>query len=119
MPRVKNGVVHHKRVKKVLKLAKGFRGRRSKNYHTAKEAVMRSLYSAYKDRRRKKRDFRRLWIVRINAAVREYGISYGKFIYGLNKAGIELNRKVLSNMAIEDKGTFKLIVEKAKNAISI
>ncbi len=117
MPRTKNGVAHRKRVKKVLKQAKGFRGGKSKLYHTAKEAVMRSLQYAYRDRRQKKREFRRLWIVRINAAVREFDLSYSQFINGLNKAGIELDRKVLSNMAIEDPETFKSVVEQAKNAI--
>lgn len=117
MPRVKNGAAHHSRVKKVLKQAKGFRGRRSKLYHSAKEAVMRSLQYAYRDRRNRKREFRRLWIARINAAVREYGLSYSRFINGLNKAGIELDRKALSNLAIEDKETFAKIVEQAKKAL--
>ena len=117
MPRAQSGVAHHKRVKKVLKLAKGFRGRRSKIYRSAKEAVMRSLQFAYRDRRQRKRDFRRLWIVRINAAVREHGMSYSRFINGLAKAGIELDRKVLSNLAIDDPNTFKQIVEKAQSAL--
>lgn len=117
MPRVKNGAAHHNRVKKVLKQAKGFRGRRSKLYHSAKEAVMRSLQYAYRDRKNRKREFRRLWIARINAAVREYGLSYSRFINGLNKANIELDRKVLSNLAIEDKETFAKIVEQAKKAL--
>ncbi len=119
MPRTRNGVAHHRRVKKVLKLARGFRGRRSKIYHAAKEAVMHSLFHAYKDRRRKKRDFRRLWITRIHAAVEPFGISYSKFIHGLKKANIELNRKVLSNLAIEDQAAFEKVVEKAKSAIAI
>jgi len=117
MPRTRNRVAHHKRVKKVLKQAKGFRGRRSKLYHSAKEAVMRSLQYAYRDRRQRKRDYRKLWIIRINAAVREHGLSYSQFIHGLNKAKIELDRKVLSNMAIEDSDAFKRVVEKAKKAI--
>ncbi|MDH5681521.1 MAG: 50S ribosomal protein L20 [Spirochaetota bacterium] len=117
MPRTKNGAAHHKRVKKVLKQAKGFRGRRSKLYHSAKEAVMRSLQFAYRDRRQKKREFRKLWIIRINAAVREHGLSYSRFINGLAKAGIELDRKALSNLAIEDPDTFKQIVEKAQKAL--
>ncbi|HEO65543.1 MAG TPA: 50S ribosomal protein L20 [Spirochaetes bacterium] len=118
MPRARNGVAHHKRVKKVLKQAKGFRGRRSKLYHSAKEAVMRSLQFAYRDRRRRKRDMRRLWIIRINAAVRDHDMSYSQFINGLTKAGIDLNRKVLSNMAIEDAEAFSQVVEQSKKALA-
>ncbi|MDH4127219.1 MAG: 50S ribosomal protein L20 [Spirochaetota bacterium] len=118
MPRARNGVAHRKRVKKVLKLAKGYRGRRSKLYHSAKEAVMRALQYAYRDRRQKKREFRRLWIARINGAVRDHGLSYSKFIHGLDKAGIKLNRKALSNLAIEDQKAFLHIVEQAKKALA-
>lgn len=118
MPRTKNGVAHHKRVKKVLKLAKGFIGRRSKAYHIAKQSVMKSLQSAYVGRRLKKRDFRSLWIVRLNGAVREYGLSYSRFMNGLKKAGIELDRKALSNLAIEDKEAFSKVVDCAKKALA-
>ena len=118
MPRTKNGAAHHKRVKKTLKLAKGFRGRRSKLYKSAKDAVMRALSYAYRDRRQKKRVFRQLWIARINAAVREYDLSYSKFIHGLNKAGIELNRKALSNLAIEDNEAFSQVVDRVKKALA-
>jgi len=118
MPRTRSGVAHHKRVKKILKLAKGYRGRRSKLYHSAKEAVMRALQYAYRDRRQKKREFRKLWITRINAAVREHELSYSQFIHGLNKAGIELDRKALSNLAIEDQETFGKVVEKVKKALA-
>jgi len=118
MPRTRSGVAHHKRVKKVLKLAKGYRGRRSKLYHSAKEAVMRALQYAYRDRRQKKREYRKLWITRINNAVRDHDLSYSKFIHGLDKAGIKLNRKILSNLAIEDQKTFSQIVEQVKKALA-
>lgn len=119
MPRAVNGTVKHKRTKKVLKQAKGFQGRASTNYRVARESVMRKLQFAYRDRRNKKRDFRRLWIIRINAGVREVdpNFSYSLFISGLRKANIEINRKFLSNMAIEDKEAFAALVEKAKAAL--
>jgi len=117
MPRVKRGNKKLLRRKKILKLAKGFFGAKRKNYRTAKEAVEKALQYAYRDRRNKKRDFRRLWTVRINAAVREYDISYSRFINGLLKANIKLNRKVLSNLAATEPETFKEIVLKAKSSL--
>ena len=115
--RVKGGNVSRKRRKKILKLAKGYRGGRSKLFRTAKNAVIKALTYAYRDRRRRKRDFRRLWIVRINAAARECGMSYSKFIQGLHLAEIRLDRRVLANLAIEDSAAFALVVEKAKAAL--
>ncbi|MCK5003709.1 MAG: 50S ribosomal protein L20 [Candidatus Aminicenantes bacterium] len=117
MPRVTRGNKKLLRRKKILKLAKGFFGTKKSNYRTAKEAVEKSLTYAYRDRRNKKRDFRKLWNIRINAAVREYDLNYSKFINGLKKADILLNRKVLSNLAVNDPETFKLIVEKAKASL--
>ncbi len=104
--------------KKILKLAKGYRGMRHSSYRRAKEAVMRALYYEYRDRRQRKRQFRRLWIARINAAVRPYGLSYSKFINGLKKAGIELNRKVLADIVVKDPKTFEKIVSSAKKALA-
>ncbi|NCC25011.1 MAG: 50S ribosomal protein L20 [Deltaproteobacteria bacterium] len=112
--RVKRGKAAHKRHKKYLKLAKGFRGARSSLYKTAREAVERSLCYAYRDRKQKKRDFRKLWIIRINAATREHGLSYSRFMNGLSRAGIDLDRKVLSNMAVYDKDSFAKLVEMIK-----
>ncbi len=117
MSRVTRGNKKLLRRKKILKLAKGFFGAKRKNYRTAKEAVEKALSYAYRDRRNKKRDFRRLWNVRINAAVRDYGMSYSRFIYGLNKANIRLNRKILSNLAATEPETFELIVEQAKQSL--
>ena len=117
MPRVTRGNKKLLRRKKILKLAKGFFGTKKSNYRTAKEAVEKSLTYAYRDRRNKKRDFRKLWNIRINAAVREHDLNYSKFINGLKKADILLNRKVLSNLAISDPETFKLIVDKAKASL--
>ena len=114
MPRVKRGVTARARHKKVLALAKGFRGRRKNVYRVAKQAVMKASQYAYRDRRNKKRDFRRLWIARINAAARECGITYSQFINGMNKAGITLDRKVLADIAVHDKAAFASIVEQAK-----
>ena len=114
MPRVKRGVTARARHKKVLALAKGFRGRRKNVYRVAKQAVMKASQYAYRDRRNKKRDFRRLWIARINAAARECGITYSQFINGMNKAGITLDRKVLADIAVHDKAAFAGIVEQAK-----
>ena len=114
MPRVKRGVTARARHKKVLALAKGFRGRRKNVYRVAKQAVMKASQYAYRDRRHKKRDFRRLWIARINAAARECGITYSQFINGMNKAGITLDRKVLADIAVHDKAAFAGIVEQAK-----
>ena len=116
MARVKGSNIHKNRRKKVLKLAKGYFGSKHKLYKTAKEQVMHSLTYAYRDRRQKKRDFRKLWITRINAACRENGISYSKFIAGLTKAGIEVNRKMLSAIAIDDTKAFAELVNIAKAA---
>ncbi|NDP63467.1 50S ribosomal protein L20 [Polaromonas sp.] len=113
MPRVKRGVTAP-RHKKVLALAKGFRGRRGNVFRIAKEAVMKAGQYAYRDRRNKKRVFRRLWIARINAASRSFGLTYSQFANGLKKAGIEIDRKVLSDMAIHDSAAFGAIVEQAK-----
>ncbi|ELZ6621723.1 50S ribosomal protein L20, partial [Campylobacter coli] len=106
MARVKTGVVRRRRHKKVLKLARGFYSGRRKHFRKAKEQLERSLVYAYRDRRRKKRDFRRLWIVRINAACRLNDLSYSKFINGLKKAGIELDRKILADLAMNDAAAF-------------
>ena len=114
MPRVKRGVIAHARHKKILALAKGFRGRRKNVFRVAKQAVMKAGQYAYRDRRTRKRVFRQLWIARINAASRELGVSYSKFMAGLKKAQIEIDRKVLSDMAIHDPAGFKSIVEKVK-----
>ena len=104
--------------KKILKRVKGFWGRRGTNYKTAKDAVTKALYYAYRDRRDRKGDFRKLWIIRINAACREEGLSYSRFISGLDKAGIIINRKALANLAIEDAPAFKAVVAKAKTALA-
>ena len=114
MPRVKRGVTARARHKKVLALAKGFRGRRKNVYRVAKQAVMKAGQYAYRDRRTKKRVFRRLWIARINAATRELGLTYSQFINGMNKAGITLDRKVLADIAVHDKAAFAGIVAQAK-----
>ncbi len=114
MPRVKRGVTARARHKKVLELAKGFRGRRKNVYRIAKEAVMKAGQYAYRDRRTRKRDFRSLWIVRINAAVRELGLSYSVFINGLKLAGIEMDRKVLADLAVHDAAGFAKIAEQVK-----
>ena len=114
MPRVKRGVTARARHKKVLALAKGFRGRRGNVFRIAKEAVMKAGQYAYRDRRNKKRVFRRLWIARINSASRSFGLTYSQFANGLKKAGIEIDRKVLSDMAIYDSAAFGAIVEQAK-----
>ena len=114
MPRVKRGVTARARHKKILALAKGYRGRRKNVYRVAKQAVMKAGQYAYRDRRTKKRVFRRLWIARINAATRELGLTYSQFINGMNKAGIELDRKVLADLAVHDKAAFAGIVEQAK-----
>ena len=116
MPRVKRGVTARARHKKVLDLAKGYRGRRGNVFRVAKEAVMKAGQYAYRDRRNKKRDFRVLWIARINAATRELGMSYSLFMNGLKKAEIEIDRKVLADLAVMDKPAFAALVEKAKSA---
>ena len=118
MPRVKRGVTAHARHKKILALAKGFRGRRKNVFRIAKEAVMKAGQYAYRDRRTRKRVFRALWIARINAASRELGVTYSKFMAGLKKAQIDIDRKVLSDMAIHDPAGFKSIVEKVKSQLA-
>ncbi|ARQ99884.1 MULTISPECIES: 50S ribosomal protein L20 [Campylobacter] len=117
MARVKTGVVRRRRHKKVLKLARGFYSARHKHFRKAKEQLERSLVYAYRDRRAKKRDFRRLWIIRINAACRLNDISYSRFINGLKKANIELDRKVLANLAMNDSAAFASIVAEVKKAL--
>ena len=117
MARVKTGVVRRRRHKKVLKLARGFYSGRRKHFRKAKEQLERSLVYAYRDRRRKKRDFRRLWIVRINAACKLNDLSYSRFINGLKKAGIELDRKILADLAMNDAAAFAKIAEAAKKAL--
>lgn len=116
MARVKKGVTARKRHKKVIKQAKGFYGQKSRNFKAANPAVMRALRSAYVGRKNKKREYRRLWIARINAAARANGISYSKFMNGLKKSGIEMNRKMLSEMAIYDPTGFAALCETAKKA---
>ena len=117
MARVKRGVTAHAKHKKVLKAAKGFYGRRKNTIRIAKQAVEKSLQYAYRERKNRKRNFRALWIQRINAAVREHGLTYGRFIDGLNKAGIEIDRKVLSDMAIHEPEAFAALVAKSKTAL--
>jgi large subunit ribosomal protein L20 len=117
MSRAIDGTKRKNRRIKILKLAKGFSGRKGTNYKTARDAVTRALSHAYVDRRDKKGVMRALWITRLNAAVRQEGLSYSRFIDGLTKAGIAINRKALSNMAIEDPVAFKAVVESAKNAL--
>lgn len=114
MARVKGGVVSRKRRKRVLKLAKGYYGAKHILFRTAKEQVMNSYYYAYRDRRQKKRDFRKLWITRINAAARMNGLTYSRFMNGLKNANITINRKMLSDMAINDAAAFTQLVETAK-----
>ena len=117
MARVKRGVTAHAKHKKVLDQAKGFYGRRKNTIRAAKAAVDKAMQYAYRDRKNKKRTFRALWIQRLNAAVREHGIVYSRFIAGLNGAGIEIDRKVLSEMAIHEPAAFAAIVEQAKTAL--
>ena len=117
MPRVKRGVTARARHKKVLDQAKGYRGRRKNVYRIAKEAVMRAGQYAYRDRRNRKRVFRALWITRINAAVREHGLTYSVFMNGLPKANIGLDRKVLAELAVNDKPAFSAIVEQVKSTL--
>lgn len=119
MPRAVDGTRRKDRRKKILKEAKGFYGRRSTNFRTAKDAVTKAGQYAYRDRKKKKRDFRRLWITRISAAVQSEGLNYSQFMYGLKKLNIDINRKALSNMAIEDKNAFSVIVGQAKKALEV
>ena len=114
MPRVKSQVARLKRKKKIMRAAKGARGARSKLYKSAKENVERGLVYAYRDRRRKKRDFRRLWIVRINAGARLHDLSYSRFMAGLKRAGVEINRKFLADLAVRDPNAFGALVEVSK-----
>jgi len=116
MARVKRGVTAHAKHKKVLDAAKGYRGRRKNTIRVAKQAVEKALQYQYRDRKRKKRTFRSLWIQRINAAAREHGLTYGRFIDGLNKAGIEIDRKVLADLAVKDAAGFKALVDAAAKA---
>ncbi len=117
MPRVKRGVQAHARHKKILKLAKGYRGRRKSVFRVAKQAVIRAGVNAYRDRRQRKRQFRALWIARINAAARECGMSYSRFMNGLSKSGIELDRKILADLAVFDKPAFSVLAEQAKASL--
>jgi large subunit ribosomal protein L20 len=118
MPRVKRGVQAHARHKKVLEEAKGYYGARSKVYRVAKQAVIKAGQYAYRDRRQKKRQFRALWIARINAGARENGISYSRMINGLHMANIEIDRKMLADLAVNDKTAFSVLAEQAKAALS-
>ena len=118
MPRVKRGVTARVRHKKVIALATGYRGRRKNVYRIAKQAVMKAGQYAYRDRRQRKRQFRQLWIARINAGARQNGLSYSKFMNGLKRAAIELDRKVLTDLAVFDKAAFAQLVEKAKAALA-
>ena len=118
MARIKGGMNARKKHNRVLKLAKGYRGARSKQYRIAKQSVMRALATSYSGRKERKRQFRRLWIARINAAARMNGLSYSKFMYGLKLAEVELNRKVLADMAVNDPEGFTTLAELAKSKIA-
>ena len=118
MARIKGGMNARKKHNRVLKLAKGYRGARSKQYRVAKQSVMRALTSAYAGRKQKKRQFRQLWIARINAAERINGLSYSKFMYGLKLAGVEMNRKILADMAVNDAEGFATLAELAKSKLA-
>ena len=118
MARIKGGLNAKKRHNRMLKLAKGYRGARSKQYRVAKQSVMRALTSSYAGRKERKRQFRQLWIARINAAARINGLSYSKFMYGLKQAGVEMNRKILSDMAINDAEGFAKLAELAKSKLA-
>lgn len=117
MARVKRGVQRHRRHKKILKQAKGYYGARSRNYRTAVQAVMKAGQYAYRDRRQRKRQFRRLWITRINAAARNNGLSYSRMINGLKQASVEVDRKILADIAVRDKVAFGALAEKAKASL--
>jgi large subunit ribosomal protein L20 len=117
MPRVKRGVVARQRRKKVLKQAKGYYGARSRTFKVAKQAVIKAGQYAYRDRRQRKRQFRSLWIIRINAAARHHGLSYSRFIAGLKKAAIEVDRRVLADLAMNEKEVFAVLAEQAKAAL--
>ncbi len=117
--RVKAGVVTRKKHKKILKMAKGYRGAASKRFKVANEAVMHAMKNSYVHRRERKREFRNLWIIRINALSRQYGLSYSRFINGLKKAGVTIDRKMLADLAVNDVDTFAELVNKAKEALGI
>ena len=117
MSRVKRGVTKHARHRKIIKLAKGARGRQKNTFRAANQRVEKNLQYAYRDRKVRKRNFRSLWIQRINAGVREHGLTYSQFIHGLGKAGIELDRKVLADMAVRDAEGFKAVVDAAQKAL--
>ena len=118
MARIKGGMNAKKKHNRVLKLAKGYRGARSKQYRVAKQAVMRALASSYAGRKEKKRQFRQLWVARINAAARINGLSYSRFMYGLKLAGVDINRKMLAEMAVNDAEGFKTLAELAKSKVA-
>ena len=118
MARIKGGMYARRKHNKVLKLAKGYRGARSKQYRVAKQSVMRALTSSYAGRKERKRQFRQLWIARINAAARMNGLSYSKFMYGLKLAGVDMNRKMLADLAVNDAEGFKTLAELAKSKIA-
>ena len=117
MSRVKRGVTTHARHRKIIKAAKGYWGRRKNTFRAANQAVEKSGQYAYRDRKVRKRNFRALWIQRINAGVREHGLTYGRFINGLNKAGVEIDRKVLADLAVHDADAFKALVDQAAAAV--
>ncbi|MDK2936658.1 MAG: large subunit ribosomal protein [Eubacteriaceae bacterium] len=119
MSRIKKGVNAKKKHKKILKLAKGYYGAKSKLYRPANEAVMRALRSSYVGRKEKKRNFRRLWITRINAGARMYGLSYSKFMFGLKESGVEIDRKILADLAMNDMDGFKSLVDVSKKGLNI
>ncbi|MEE8321630.1 MAG: 50S ribosomal protein L20 [Gammaproteobacteria bacterium] len=118
MSRVKRGVTAHARHKKIIELAKGYRGRRKNVFRVAKQAVTKAGQYAYRDRRQRKRQFRALWIARINAAAREHGLSYSRFMNGLKKSSIEIDRKVLADLAVFDKNAFSVLAEQAKSCLA-
>ncbi|TDI65727.1 MAG: 50S ribosomal protein L20 [Alphaproteobacteria bacterium] len=118
MSRVKRGVTTHARHRKVIKAAKGYYGRRKNTFRAAKQAVEKAGQYAYRDRRVRKRNFRALWIQRINAATREHGLTYGRFIHGLARAGIEVDRKVLADLAVREPGAFKALIDKSQAALA-
>ena len=118
MPRVKRAVAAHKKRRKVLDQAKGYWGRKSTHYRYAKEQVEHSLVYAYRDRKVRKREFRKLWITRINAGARQHGLSYNQFIHGCDRAGIELDRKILADLAVHDPAAFTALAEKARSALN-
>lgn len=119
MPRVKRGVTKRRRHKKILKLARGYWGAKSKLFRVANQQVMKSLAYAYAHRRQRKGDFRRLWIARINAAARNYGLSYSRFINGLRQAGVDINRKMLADLAVRDSQAFARLVDLAKDKLNL